>query len=54
MVTISYVDPNGNTIRFTVPDTVAFNIVERLKEAKAKSLTWRAWKEVYTLDPPAM
>ena len=23
MVTISYVDPNGNTIRFTVPDTVA-------------------------------
>lgn len=53
MVTISYLDPNGNTIRFTVPDTVAFNIVDRLKEAKVKSLTWRAWKEVYTLDPAA-
>lgn len=47
MVTITYIDSNGCTIRFTVPDTVAFNIIERLKESKAKQISHRHWIEQY-------
>ena len=48
MVTIEFVDDNGNTCKFTVSDTVAFQIIDALKTArKVKSVKYRVWREVF-------
>ena len=48
MVTVEFVDANGNTCRFTVTDTVAFQIIDALKESpKVKKISHRHWVEVY-------
>lgn len=48
MITITYIDRNGNTMKFTVPDTVAFNIIDALKASsyvKTGSVKYRHWIE---------
>lgn len=46
MVTVEFVDGNGNTCRFTVPDTVAFQIIDALKVSPhVKKISHRHWIE---------
>jgi hypothetical protein len=46
MVTIEFVNANGITSRFTVPDLVAFTIIEALKKSSdVKKVTYRHWIE---------
>ena len=46
MVTVEFVDDNGNTCKFTVPDTVAFQIIDALKASpKVKTVKHRHWIE---------
>lgn len=54
MVTVEFVTEHGNTIRFTVPDTVAFAIIDALKASGGvKTVTYRHWVERHDERPGA-
>ena len=52
MVTIEFVNASGITTRFTVPDTVAFTILEALKKSSdVKKTGYRHWVEKFPEQP---